>query len=159
MSEITRLLSAAEEGDPRAAERLLPLVYHELRELAAQRLAREKPGQTIAATSLVHEAYARLVDGNQAQHWNRPGPFLRGRRRGDAPHPGRSGPPSKGDQTRGRDSPRRALLLRWLSSLIAKNPLRHAATGFFTFAARGWKDADRVRRCPATRPILAVGQT
>jgi RNA polymerase sigma factor (TIGR02999 family) len=76
MSEITRLLSAAEEGDPHAAERLLPLVYNELRELAAQRLAREKPGQTTAATSLVHEAYSRLVDGNQAQHWTGRGHFF-----------------------------------------------------------------------------------
>ena len=77
MSEITLLLSAAEGGDPHAAERLLPLVYNELRELAAQRLARENPtGQTIAATSLVHEAYTRLVDGNQAQHWNGRGHFF-----------------------------------------------------------------------------------
>jgi RNA polymerase sigma factor (TIGR02999 family) len=76
MSEITRLLSAAEEGDPHAAERLLPLIYEELRTLAAHRLAREKPGQTIAATSLVHEAYARLVDGNPAQHWTGRGHFF-----------------------------------------------------------------------------------
>src|ERR1700737_4695278 len=61
MSEVTRVLSAIEQGDPRAAEQLLPLVYAELRKLAAQRLAQEKPGQTLQATALVHEAYLRLV--------------------------------------------------------------------------------------------------
>src|SRR5262245_7340093 len=61
MSEVTRILSAVEQGDPRAAEQLLPLVYDELRRLAAQRLAGEKPGQTLDATALVHEAYLRLV--------------------------------------------------------------------------------------------------
>jgi RNA polymerase sigma factor (TIGR02999 family) len=61
MSEVTRLLSAIEQGDPQAAEQLLPLVYDELRRLAAQKLAREKPGQTLQATALVHEAYLRLV--------------------------------------------------------------------------------------------------
>ena len=57
-------------GEPRAAEQLLPLVYDELRKLAAQRLAHEKPGQTLQATALVHEAYLRLVDVEQAQHWD-----------------------------------------------------------------------------------------
>ena len=61
MSEVTRILSAIEQGDPHAAEQLLPLVYDELRKLAAQKLAREKPGQTLDATALVHEAYLRLV--------------------------------------------------------------------------------------------------
>jgi RNA polymerase sigma factor (TIGR02999 family) len=70
MSDVTHILSAIEQGDPRAAEQLLPLVYDELRRLAAQRLAQEKPGQTLQATALVHEAYLRLVDGKQAQHWN-----------------------------------------------------------------------------------------
>ncbi|HKB40622.1 MAG TPA: ECF-type sigma factor [Gemmataceae bacterium] len=70
MSEVTRILSAIEQGDPHAAEQLLPLVYDELRKLAAQRLAQEKPGQTLQATALVHEAYLRLVDVEQAQHWN-----------------------------------------------------------------------------------------
>jgi RNA polymerase sigma factor (TIGR02999 family) len=65
MSEVTRILSAIEEGDPRAAEQLLPLVYDELRRLAAQKLAREKPGQTLDATALVHEAYLRLVGDQQ----------------------------------------------------------------------------------------------
>ena len=70
MSEVTRILSAIDEGDPHAAGQLLPLVYDELRRLAAQKLAAEKPGQTLQATALVHEAYLRLVDGDQAQHWN-----------------------------------------------------------------------------------------
>jgi RNA polymerase sigma factor (TIGR02999 family) len=70
MSEVTRILSAIEQGDPSAAEQLLPLVYDELRQLAAQRLAHEQPGQTLQATALVHEAYLRLVDVEQAQHWN-----------------------------------------------------------------------------------------
>src|SRR4249920_1709934 len=61
MSDVTRILSAIEQGDPHAAEKLLPLVYEELRKLAAQRLAQEKPGQTLDATALVHEAYVRLV--------------------------------------------------------------------------------------------------
>ncbi len=70
MSDVTRVLSAIEQGDPRAPEQLLPLVYEELRKLAAQRLARESPGQTLQATDLVHEAYLRLVDPNDAKPWN-----------------------------------------------------------------------------------------
>jgi RNA polymerase sigma factor (TIGR02999 family) len=76
MSDVTRILSAVERGDPRAAEQLLPLVYEELRRLAAQKLAGEKPGQTLQATALVHEAYLRLVDVEQAQHWNSRGHFF-----------------------------------------------------------------------------------
>jgi RNA polymerase sigma factor (TIGR02999 family) len=70
MSDVTRILSAIEQGDPHAAGQLLPLVYDELRKLAAQKLAHEKPGQTLDATALVHEAYLRLVDTDQAQRWN-----------------------------------------------------------------------------------------
>src|SRR5262245_57796848 len=70
MSEVTRILSAIEQGDPSAAEQLLPLVYDELRQLAAAKLAQEKPGQTLQATALVHEAYLRLVDVETAQHWD-----------------------------------------------------------------------------------------
>jgi RNA polymerase sigma factor (TIGR02999 family) len=70
MSEVTRILSAIEQGDPHAAALLLPLVYDELRQLAAAKLAQEKPGQTLQATALVHEAYLRLVDADRAQHWN-----------------------------------------------------------------------------------------
>ncbi len=76
MSEVTRILSAIEEGDPHAAEQLLPLVYDELRRLAAAKLAQEKPGQTLQATALVHEAYLRLVDTEKAQHWNSRGHFF-----------------------------------------------------------------------------------
>jgi RNA polymerase sigma factor (TIGR02999 family) len=76
MSEVTRILSAIEQGDSHAAEELLPLVYEELRKLAAQRLAQEKPGQTLQATALVHEAYLRLVDADRAQRWNSRGHFF-----------------------------------------------------------------------------------
>ena len=76
MSEVTRILSAVEQGDPRAAEQLLPLVYDELRKLAAQKLAQDKPGQTLQATALVHEAYLRLVDVDRAQAWNSRGHFF-----------------------------------------------------------------------------------
>src|SRR5256886_13343512 len=76
MNEVTRVLSAIEGGDPHAAEQLLPLVYQELRKLAAQKLAHEKPGQTLEATALVHEAYLRLVDVGQAQHWDSRGHFF-----------------------------------------------------------------------------------
>src|SRR5437867_9471588 len=76
MSEVTRILSAIEQGDPHAAEPLLPLVYDELRKLAAQKMAQETPGQTLQATALVHEAYLRLVDVEKAQHWNSRGHFF-----------------------------------------------------------------------------------
>jgi RNA polymerase sigma factor (TIGR02999 family) len=76
MHDITRVLSAIEHGDPWAAEQLLPLVYDELRQLAAQKLAQEKPGQTLQATALVHEAYVRLVDTEKVQHWNSRGHFF-----------------------------------------------------------------------------------
>jgi RNA polymerase sigma factor (TIGR02999 family) len=75
MSEVTRVLSAIQGGDPHAAEQLLPLVYDELRKLAAQRLAQENPGQTLEATALVHEAYIRLVDVDNVQHWDSRGHF------------------------------------------------------------------------------------
>jgi RNA polymerase sigma factor (TIGR02999 family) len=70
MSDVTRILSAIEQGDPQAADQLLPLVYNELRQLAAQKLAQEAPGQTLQATALVHEAYLRLVDGEKTSNWN-----------------------------------------------------------------------------------------
>ena len=70
MNDVTRILSAIEQGDPKAAEQLLPLVYDELRKLAAQRLASENPGQTLQATALVHEAYLRLVGPDNAPDWN-----------------------------------------------------------------------------------------
>jgi RNA polymerase sigma factor (TIGR02999 family) len=76
MSDVTQILSAIEQGDPHAAEQLLPLVYEELRKLAAAKLAQEKPGQTLEATALVHEAYLRLVDADKASHWNSRGHFF-----------------------------------------------------------------------------------
>jgi RNA polymerase sigma factor (TIGR02999 family) len=76
MKDVTQVLSAIEAGDPLAAEQLLPLVYEELRKLAAQRLAQEKPGQTLEATALVHEAYLRLVGVDKAQAWNGRGHFF-----------------------------------------------------------------------------------
>jgi RNA polymerase sigma factor (TIGR02999 family) len=76
MSEVTRILSAIEQGDTHAAEQLLPFVYDELRKLAAAKLAQEKPGQTLQATALVHEAFLRLVDTEEAQQWNSRGHFF-----------------------------------------------------------------------------------
>ncbi len=76
MSDVTHILSQIEAGDPCAAEQLLPLVYDELRKLAAARMAQERPGQTLQATALVHDAYLRLVDVPRAQHWNSRGHFF-----------------------------------------------------------------------------------
>jgi RNA polymerase sigma factor (TIGR02999 family) len=76
MNDITRILSAIEQGDPRSAEQLLPLVYNELRKLAAQKLAQEKPGQTLQATALVHEAYLRLVGDEASRGWDSRGHFF-----------------------------------------------------------------------------------
>jgi RNA polymerase sigma factor (TIGR02999 family) len=76
MSDVTRILSRIESGDPSAVEQLMPLVYDELRKLAAARLADERPDQTLQATALVHEAYIRLVDVEKAQHWNSRGHFF-----------------------------------------------------------------------------------
>jgi RNA polymerase sigma factor (TIGR02999 family) len=76
MSEVTQILSAIEAGDSHAAEQLLPLVYDELRKLAAKRLSHEKPGQTLQATALVHEAYLRLVDSETTRRWNSRGHFF-----------------------------------------------------------------------------------
>ena len=76
MSDVTRILSDIEYGDPSAAEKLLPFVYDELRKLAAVRLAKENLGQTLQPTALVHEAYLRLVDGEQARHWDSRGHFF-----------------------------------------------------------------------------------
>ena len=76
MSDVTQILSAIEQGDPHAAEQLLPLVYDELRKLAAAKLAHEKPGQTLQATALLHEAYLRLVDTDKSPRWNSRGHFF-----------------------------------------------------------------------------------
>lgn len=76
MADVTQILSQIEQGDPSAAEQLLPLVYDELRKLAAAKMAQEKPGQTLQATALVHDAYLRLVDTEKAAHWNSRGHFF-----------------------------------------------------------------------------------
>src|SRR6516162_1997873 len=76
MAEVTQILTAIEQGDRHAADQLLPLVYDELRKLAAARLAQEKPGQTLQATALVHDAYLRLVDTDKVQHWHSRGHFF-----------------------------------------------------------------------------------
>jgi RNA polymerase sigma factor (TIGR02999 family) len=76
MSEVTRILDVINQGEPHAAEQLLPLVYEELRRLAAEKLARETPGQTLEATELVHEAYLRLVGGDEARPWDSRGHFF-----------------------------------------------------------------------------------
>src|SRR2546430_22591 len=76
MNQVTRILSDLRQGDARAARELLPLVYEELRKLAAQRLSQESPGQTLQATALVHEAYLRLVDVDQSSHWDGRGHFF-----------------------------------------------------------------------------------
>ena len=71
MTDVTRILSAIDQGNAQAAEQLLPLFYDELRKLATQKLSQEKPGQTLQATALVHEAYIRLLDVEKAQHWDK----------------------------------------------------------------------------------------
>jgi RNA polymerase sigma factor (TIGR02999 family) len=76
LSEVTRILAAIEQGEPHAAEELLPLVYGELRKLATAKLTQEKPGQTLQATALVHEAYLRLVNVDESPHWNTRGHFF-----------------------------------------------------------------------------------
>ena len=76
MSNVTQILSRVEDGDASAAAELLPILYEELRKLAAAKLASEKPGQTLQPTALVHEVFLRLVDGNQPQHWNGRGHFF-----------------------------------------------------------------------------------
>ncbi len=76
MSAVTQILCAIHQGDPHAAEQLLPLVYDELRRLAAVKMAQEAPGQTLQATALVHDAYVRLVDVDHVQHWNSRGHFF-----------------------------------------------------------------------------------
>ena len=102
---VTRVLEAVRRGEPRAADELLPLVYDELRRLAAARLAREAPGQTLQPTALVHEAYLRLVGPDPARPWDGQGPFLRRGGRGHATHPDRPRPRSQAAQAGRRPHP------------------------------------------------------
>ena len=97
--DVTQILSAIEQGDGQAAEQLLPLVYEELRKLAAAKMAQEKPGQTLQATALVHEAYIRLVDVEKAQHWDVAWPLLCGCCRGHAADSGGTSRETKGERT------------------------------------------------------------
>src|SRR4051794_41260569 len=120
MNDVTRILAAIERGDPEAAEALLPLVYEELRKLAPHRLAQEKPGQTLQATALVHEAYLRLVGDDGRSGWNGRGHFFAAaaeamrrilvesaRRKGRARHGGgrRAGSPHPPDPPGGQGPP------------------------------------------------------
>ena len=103
MSDVTQILSEIEHGDPAAAERLLPLVYEELRKLAAAKLAKEKPGQTLQATALVHEAYLRLVGSERGAAMEQSRSFFRRGRRGDAANSGRTAPDARRRLKRGGD--------------------------------------------------------
>ncbi len=105
MTDITRILTAIEQGDPHASAELLPLVYEELKKLAAQRMAAEKPGQTLQATALVHEAYLRLVDVDKAQHWDSRGTLLCVRRGSHAANFRQAGTPEKINKAGGRSNP------------------------------------------------------
>ena len=108
MQNVTAILNAIEEGDPQAAAQLLPLVYDELRKLAAARMADEAPGNTLNATALVHEAYLRLVGAGRRRPLGQPRPLLRGRRRSHAAHPGGRRPPEADPEARRRSSPGRS---------------------------------------------------
>ena len=89
MCDVTQILGKIEAGDPLAAEQLLPLIYDELRKLAADKMAQEKPDQTLQATALVHEAYIRLVDAEKVQHWNSRGHFFAAAAEAMRTNPGR----------------------------------------------------------------------
>ena len=102
MNDVTRILSAIEQGDPGAASQLLPLVYDELRKLAAQKLAREQPGQTLEATALVHEAYVRLVGDGDGAALDRRGHFFAAAADGHASNPDRTSPPEASRDPRRR---------------------------------------------------------
>src|SRR5438128_7897344 len=110
MSGVTRILDQIQQGDPSAAEQLLPLIYDELRGLAARKLAQERPGQTLQATALVHEAYLRLVDVEKAQRWDSRGHFFAAcpvRPSGVSSAGGCSSPSVAGTKPRGAGAPPR----------------------------------------------------
>ena len=120
MSDVTRILSAIDKGDPSAAEQLLPLVYDELRNLAAARLAHEKPGQTLQATALVHEVYVRLVDQPTPQQWHNQASLLLGRCRGHATNPRRKRSPKESGKARRQCGERSDSRIQDSSSPIAR---------------------------------------
>ena len=175
MSDVTRILSAIEQGDPGAAEQLLPLVYDELRKLAAQRLAQEKPGQTLQATALVHEAYLRLVGRRGGPALGQPRPLLRRRGRGDAPHPRRERPPQAGREARRRPRARRTsttsssrppspaddllALDEALARLAAEDPAKAELVKLRFFAGLTDRGGRRGPRHLAARPPTGTGPT
>ena len=120
LSDVTRILSQIESGDPSAAEQLLPLVYEELRKLAAAKLAEEKPGQTLQATALVHDAYIRLVDVEKSRHWDSRGPFFaaaaEAMRRILVDNARRRASLKRGGSIEQTDFPGRSWLRSWMSS-------------------------------------------
>src|SRR5882672_12963781 len=147
MSDVTRILSAIEEGDPHAAEHLLPLVYDELRKLAAQRLSQEKPGQTLEATALVHEAYLRRVGTREERHWDSRGHFFAAAAEAMRRILVESARRSSGNPVEtGSESLRRAAASEWgPQPALARMPLRIApgpctsviiGTGCFLFAVQ-----------------------
>ena len=142
MSDITAILSAVDRGDPTAAEKLLPLVYDELRKLAARQLAREKPGQTLQATALVHEAYLRIAGGESGSALGQSGPLFRGGRGSHAPHPcgERRGESkvSKGAAASGSKAWRRIPVCRRGASI-------HWRSWRFTNRSTGWPPSPRER--------------
>jgi RNA polymerase sigma factor (TIGR02999 family) len=155
MNEVTRLLSTIEQGDLHATEQLFPLVYDELRRLAAQKLAREPPGQTLQATALVHEAYLRLVDTETAQHWHSRGHFFAAaveamrrilieaaRRKQRLKHGGRHVRQRDDIEIAAPDRPERLLALdEALSRLATTNPQAAELVKFRYFAGFGNAEA------------------
>ena len=167
MDDATGILSAIEEGDPRAPEQLLPLVYDELRKLAAQRLARESPGQTLQATALVHEAYLRLV-GPGTPSWNGRGHFFsaaaEAMRRILIENARRSGPASTAATSGGSSStawtcrspprPRTSCALdEALARLAAEDPTKAELVKLRYFGGLSVEDAGRVLGISRTPPI------
>jgi RNA polymerase sigma factor (TIGR02999 family) len=159
MNDVTRVLSAIEQGDPQASEELLPLVYRELRRLARQRLAQEKPGQTLQATALVHEAYLRLVGGQDAQRWENRGHFLaaaaeamrrilieNARRKRTEKHGGRLERRSLDDVDSETPAPSEELLAldEALTKLEAEDPVKARLVKLRYFAGLSEEDAARV---------------
>jgi RNA polymerase sigma factor (TIGR02999 family) len=158
MSEVTRILSALEEGEPQAAERLLPLVYDELRRLAAGKMTRELPGQTLQATALVHEAYVRLVDQDRIQRWDSRGHFFaaaaeamrrilvdRARRKRTAKHGGQLGREDLEDCELVDPAPSEDLLAldEALSKLATEDPAKAELVKLRYFAGLSIEDSAR----------------
>jgi RNA polymerase sigma factor (TIGR02999 family) len=158
MNDVTRILSAVEHGDPQAAGELLPLVYAELRRLAKQRLAQEKPGQTLQATALVHEAYLRLVDGEVIQRWESRGHFFaaaaeamrrilvdNARRKGAEKHGGRWARQELDDVDIAAPAPSEDLLAldEALAKLEANDPVKAQLVKLRYFAGLSEEDAAR----------------